>query len=568
MNNNLIRLAIVVLVSFIPLNAYAIEWYDTDWTYRIPITINATEVQGNNINFPILVNHTNIHIGTNAEADGSDILFTDEDSLIKFDHEIELFDEVTGHVIAWVEIPNVTDAADQNIFMYYKDTGGNGAQNNTAGTWNSNYVLVYHGNDYLDSTSFNNDALNEGTTIGLVDQNGFKCPIGNCYNFDGINDRMNSGNDTSFNFDMDDPFTVQFWWNGERDENLDNQGRLANKRTGPDQGWFIRYAESFNQSVFIFEDDLGNADSQDNGLYPSPMPRETLVLSHFTWDGLILGAERGMDIFDNGTETSTNDNGGMGNNMTNQDNLFWGDSWDGNIQHEGRMDEMRIMNVQLTPDWIQTEWNNQNIYGPNNFLIYSAFEEQLGLEVLRDTIYLRVATPLPDRMGGIKSGICIGRVIGVDTNGTLICGQIFVIAPQNETQDLNNVTLGDQLNMTGPIIVSSTQFTLNPGGESVTCNFDGFVQVSANLYLQSSVLRPSVVVRPQIDGDYIGGWGASGYIRDTTGHNHASIHGQAVGLCNEGELISFLTQNEAGGGFVRLDNVEDFASNVIFERIS
>jgi hypothetical protein len=124
--------------------AGAQSWYDSDWSYRKKITIDNTKVSTvastNLTNFPVLINRTDVdwkdtaNSGQVAQADGGDILFTSSNGTTKLDHEIEFYDEATGELIAWVEVPTVNGTSDTDIYIYYGNDTGVTNQWNITGT--------------------------------------------------------------------------------------------------------------------------------------------------------------------------------------------------------------------------------------------------------------------------------------------------------------------------------------------------------------------------------------------------------------------------------------------------
>ncbi len=146
-------------------------WYDPDWGYREKITINASEVPNTDRSyFPVMINTTDLdwrdtsnsgHVG---QSDGGDILFTSADGVTKLDHEIESYDNTSGALVAWVEVPSVSASSNTDIYIYY----GNASvedQWNITGTWddggNDYFEMVQHLQEtsgiHEDSSSGNND---------------------------------------------------------------------------------------------------------------------------------------------------------------------------------------------------------------------------------------------------------------------------------------------------------------------------------------------------------------------------------------------------------------------------
>jgi hypothetical protein len=174
-------------------------WFDTDWNYRKEINVNYSQVLSTLTNFPVLINITDTGLRDNALSNGSDILFTNITGT-QLNHEIELFNGTTGQLVAWVNVTSLSHSTDTTIYMYYGNSGASN-QENVAGTWDDNYVAVYHMNDnttssILDSTSNNND----GTKKRANEPNEVTGQIGKAQDFDGSDDYLLLNHDFNTGF--------------------------------------------------------------------------------------------------------------------------------------------------------------------------------------------------------------------------------------------------------------------------------------------------------------------------------------------------------------------------------
>lgn len=139
------------------------SWWDANWKYRKPITIDHTKVAGNVTNFPVLIHNTSLDFAIHAQPDGDDFVFTTLDDL-QLNHEIEYFNNTSGELVAWVNIPYLSCIQDSNIYIYY---GNSNCSNQQTITWDSNYSGVWHLKESLgtryDSTSNHKDCTASGT---------------------------------------------------------------------------------------------------------------------------------------------------------------------------------------------------------------------------------------------------------------------------------------------------------------------------------------------------------------------------------------------------------------------
>mgnify|MGYP005847817197 CR=1 FL=1 len=149
-------------------------WFDNDWQFRKPVTINSAPVAANLTDFPLLVVITDPQLNQ-ARADGFDLVFTAADGSTRLEHEIERFQAGSGELIAWVRIPLLSATNDSTIWLYY----GNPAsanQQNAVSVWSNGYRMIQHlnenagaGNFLLDSTSNNNHGAPLGNTPTFVE---------------------------------------------------------------------------------------------------------------------------------------------------------------------------------------------------------------------------------------------------------------------------------------------------------------------------------------------------------------------------------------------------------------
>ncbi len=154
------------------------------WSYRRNITIDHTLVESNLTDFTVLVNLSNdANLSAHADSTGDDIIFTDGTTV--YDFEFEYWDNSTGTLVAWVQLPFVSSTVDTVFYMYYgyNEEPMIASQQNPEDTWDLDYTKVFHLTELNDSTSNGYDMTNHGATqvSGIVNNASF---------FDGINDYM------------------------------------------------------------------------------------------------------------------------------------------------------------------------------------------------------------------------------------------------------------------------------------------------------------------------------------------------------------------------------------------
>jgi len=154
--------------------ASGVGWYSTGgtWTNRRTITIDHTKVSSiattTYSNFPMLFSTTDPGFrtvsngGKVASSTGADILFTASDGLTKLNYERDSYSSSTGQLIAWVQIPTLSATNDTVIYMYYGNSSAIDQQN-ASGTWDSNYVGVWHFPN--GTTLYTNDSTTNGYSL-------------------------------------------------------------------------------------------------------------------------------------------------------------------------------------------------------------------------------------------------------------------------------------------------------------------------------------------------------------------------------------------------------------------
>ena len=93
-----------------------------DWSYRRAITI--TEQSGGTLTdyqVKVSLNSSNFDF-SKANADGSDIRFTEDDGTTLLNYWIEEWDNTSEEAIIWVKIPSILANGDITIYIYYGNT--------------------------------------------------------------------------------------------------------------------------------------------------------------------------------------------------------------------------------------------------------------------------------------------------------------------------------------------------------------------------------------------------------------------------------------------------------------
>lgn len=115
------------------------------WNFRTPVTINTSAIGPDLANYPVLVTGTHPGI-TGAQIDGDDLIFTAADGVTRLPHQLENFDRASGTFGAWVNVPVLSAASTQRLYLYY---GNASARNQTEPTavFDTDFGGVWHLSD-------------------------------------------------------------------------------------------------------------------------------------------------------------------------------------------------------------------------------------------------------------------------------------------------------------------------------------------------------------------------------------------------------------------------------------
>ncbi|WMJ69390.1 MotA/TolQ/ExbB proton channel family protein [Stenotrophomonas sp. 24(2023)] len=170
MDRLLTRLLLLLLaLSALPAWAADAGWWQAEWQYRKPITIDAGP-QGAGLaadpgRTPVLLRLHTGNFGFDGVQDaGNDLRFVSADGRTVLAHQIEQFDPLLGLALVWVDVPNLSAGAPQTVWMYYGNSkapaSGNGQQ-----VFDPDYTLVYH---FADANAPARDTTAYGNNAGAV----------------------------------------------------------------------------------------------------------------------------------------------------------------------------------------------------------------------------------------------------------------------------------------------------------------------------------------------------------------------------------------------------------------
>ncbi|MHA3964599.1 MAG: hypothetical protein AM325_013795, partial [Candidatus Thorarchaeota archaeon SMTZ1-45] len=323
------------------------------FNYQKDITIDYTKVAADLTNFPVLIDITDTDLRDHVLSNGNDIAFTMDGNPVS--HEIELYNQSTGRLIAWVKIPFLSSSTETVLTMHY------GCENapSPSGTyvW-SDYETVHHLNQdpigtTYDSTNNNHDGTSYG---GLGTSDLVSGQIGTAIDFDGNNDVISIGQ-----IDTDEwtQFTMSAWFY----RTLDKDARVFSKSTTTtttEHIMTLRLDPTNHITTRVWADPQASGASYSSGATASNF---TWHYVSWSWDPSRTGHEilaylDGVLIIDRSyTGSSIHDSDAMfviGNNdLVNL--RYWA----------GIIDEARLTTLVRSEAWIDTEYSNQ--VNPSSF---------------------------------------------------------------------------------------------------------------------------------------------------------------------------------------------------------
>ena len=113
------------------------------------------------------------------------IVFINNATGTKLNHEIELFESTTGKLIAWVNVSSLSSTANTVLYVYYGNPSCSN-QENPQGVWNSSFVMVQHLNETSGTCNDSTYRNNDGHPVGGLNQNAVGM-IDGADSFNGVN---------------------------------------------------------------------------------------------------------------------------------------------------------------------------------------------------------------------------------------------------------------------------------------------------------------------------------------------------------------------------------------------
>ncbi len=430
-------------------------WYDEDWDYRKKIVINASQVEANMSDFPVLATTTDSAMsftsfgGHMASSTGGDIVITDSDAITPLNFEREYYSSSTGEVILWIKT-DVSSTTNKILYLYYGNSSASSDMSTTTGVWDSDYIMVQHLNEksgtHYDSTLNHNDS-----SLVSVSSQGVDGQIDGSDEFGGTVSGDQIDISTSASLDAVAHLTAQAWVNTNSNA-VTNQAIISFRRAINDRAWL--YLDDSTNGIRIYNDvDNSNTDVATTYIAPSSGDWHHVVwtMDGTYWKIYIDGIEKGsvsetLDISDIGAGFTTS----IGSRSVDDD-----------YQWDGFIDEVRISDINRSVSWLKTEYSNQK--DVNSFMTIGQEASTPNAEGVVNI------TSIPDR--GSSTDSTLGykwQVIACDLNNVCSSWDDFNAIVSNFRIDTTNPSAPGSLTLA---TTTPTTIQLNLGSASTDSNF-------------------------------------------------------------------------------------------------
>lgn len=466
--------------------ANAATWYNSSWLKARKITIDQTDIDTADLtNYPLYVNMTSVNIGTDAQADCDDFVFTDSTNVTKLDHEIETCSDASNWAEFWVEIPTVSNTVDTVIYMYY-DNAAATDQQNTQATWNSNFKAVWHLNGtFIDSTSSPTTCTNSGTSAATTEY------IGDSRDWDKVDDFIDCGSDSKTDNIWESGGTISLWAKPASAGEL-NSGNFVHRAFT--NGWYTAINGEISGSTERFEFHI---DGTTDGSWKTT----NYELKNGMWKLITITYDKDSVSNDpifyvNGSSVGVTQTGVNPVGISSDDTI---DICLGNthaasettcattITFDDKMDEFRFVDTILPANWIKADWECQK----------GAVTGQAGQSCI--TVGSQGTEPVSGSTVTVTDEYALEDSVSIIAPGNVVVSDEYALEDSVSATAANTVNptdeyaLEDSVSIPGNIVVTD-EFALedSAGTNQITVNdefaLEDTVQGSATTAIRNAIV--------------------------------------------------------------------------------
>lgn len=324
------------------------------------------------VDFPVLVRLTDTRLAQ-ARADGADLFFSLDGGESPLPFDVELFDRVTGTLVAWVRLSAVASSGPTAFFLRYADGVTLVSRANAPGTWPSSFAAVFHMDSAGGAAAQRDSTVNANhaspDTVGCSSPSVTRLPegvAGSALNFGGLPCTRLIAPDSN-SLDISTALTVSAWVYPTTNGTTATEVVVAKRvRTNERANYQVGLKNAPHDMYMMWGP--GPVGQYPNiRSVPSAAPAQN-AWSHLVW--VVSGGTRTLRLYINGVringeQTMANE----GTNATlnsailltlNNEPLFVGGmDQETDEPFRGSLDEVRISNVERSPAWIRAEHENQ-----------------------------------------------------------------------------------------------------------------------------------------------------------------------------------------------------------------
>jgi hypothetical protein len=286
------------------------------------------------------------------DVNGLDVHFSeDPDDSMPLDHQVELYDASGGALVAWVKIPALQ--ADTELYIHYGDCAFVTPPDSAVRVFDE-YQGVWHLHDDRDATSNGNDCTSVGSVVSAP------AKIAGGMVFDGVDGALSAGADPTLADVFSEGGMVSAWIhpNGPGAGSLGRIVSKAQPSIPTDFGWSFFIDPAGSGSV-MFKHSFG---AQSAGHWRA----QTSDASYGQWHAVVVqyGKASASEVPVFLVDGQASMGGIYESPVGTADSDAASEMRIGNLQDDSRtfdgtIDEVRISRNQHTPEWFETEYNNQ-----------------------------------------------------------------------------------------------------------------------------------------------------------------------------------------------------------------
>ncbi len=356
------------------------SWYNDSWIGRVPVVIQASQVDGDLTNFPVYVNLDDLPAAffSGVKSDGSDIRVTQGDGITEVPHELVSINAGSTVGELYFRATTVSSSTNTTYYIYYGNTAASAYASTTTygarNVWSNGYVLVSHMGDLTNATVLNSTSTLNGVKTSA--NNPLLSASGKIYSAQDF-----SGDAVQYTGTMlenQNQYNVSMWFNpdaltgGNADEQNFGRSLYGISAAGSPYQWLRAGGTTNPTELTLCAYDAGTVCNVTSGA------GLTTTNWHYVSVNAIKSATTTVRV--NGTNRLTFNNTGSGNVSQ---NFTIGDLRSARlINFDGRIDEVRVAAFARSDAWRDAEFRNTGT-STNFYAVNSA--EALRSRVFTDT---------------------------------------------------------------------------------------------------------------------------------------------------------------------------------------